>query len=126
MAVLTFHEEIQELMDQMANAYRAADAHSCAQMFVPEGVLYSPYAVPAQGRTEIESLHRIWTGEGTGKQLKVLEADNSGNLGWCLVAYSEGDATGNGTSLCVVERQPNGKWLIRICSLSSDEPPLLE
>jgi uncharacterized protein (TIGR02246 family) len=124
--ILTFHEEMQELMDEMANAYRAADAHTCAQMFAPDGVLYSPYAFPARGRTEIESLHREWTGDGTGKQLAVLEANNSGDLGWCLVAFSEGDATGTGTSLSVVERQPDGKWLIKICSLTSDEPSLLE
>jgi hypothetical protein len=88
-AVLTFHEEMQELMDEMANAHRAGDAHSCAQMFTPDGALYSSYAFPARGRAEIESLHRGWTAEGTGKQLKVKEASSSGNLGWCLVAYSE-------------------------------------
>jgi uncharacterized protein (TIGR02246 family) len=124
--VLTFDEEMQALMDEMANAYRAGDAHSCAQMFTPDGVLYSPYAFPARGRAEIESLHRGWTADGTGKQLKVKETSSSGNLGWCLVAYSEGDSAGNGTSLNVVERQPSGKWLIRICSLNSDKPPLLE
>jgi hypothetical protein len=53
---LTFHEEVQELMNEMAAAYRAC----------------------------------------------------------------------NGTSLSVVERQSDGQWLIKICSLTSDEPPLLE
>jgi ketosteroid isomerase-like protein len=117
---------MQGLMNDMARAYRAGDAQVCAQMFVPDGILYSPYAVPARGQAEIESLHRDWTGGGTRKELKVLDAARSGDLGWCLVAYSEGNATGNGTSLNVVERQPSGEWLIRICSLSSDEPPLLE
>jgi ketosteroid isomerase-like protein len=124
--ILTVHEEMQQLMDEMAVAYRAGDAHSCPQMFTRDGVLYSPYDFPARGRNEIESLHRDWTGTGTGKQFIVKEASSSGNLGWCLAAYSEGDATGNGTSLGVVELQPNGTWFIRICSLSSDEPPLLE
>jgi ketosteroid isomerase-like protein len=124
--ILTFQVEMQQLMDEMAVAYGASDAHGCAQLFVSDGVLYSPYAFPARGRSEIEVLHRDWTGGGTGKKLKVMDAKSSGNLGWCLVAYSEWDATGNGTSLNVVELQPNGKWLIRICSLSSDEPPLLE
>jgi uncharacterized protein (TIGR02246 family) len=124
-AILTPHEEMQALMDEMATAYRAGDAHSCALMFAPDGVLYSPYAFPARGHNAIESLHRDWTGERTGKQLKVKEANSSGNLGWCLVTYSENNATGHGTSLNVVELQPNGNWLIRICSLCSDEPPLL-
>jgi hypothetical protein len=34
--------------------------------------------------------------------------------------------TGNGTSLGIVELQPDGKWLIKICSLTSDEPPRLD
>jgi ketosteroid isomerase-like protein len=123
---MSIHEEMQGLMNAMALAYRAGDAQACAQLFVPDGVLYSPYAFPAHGRIEIESLHRLWTDGGTGKKLTVVDAGCSGNLGWCLTEYSEGAATGNGTSLNVVERQSNGQWLIRICSLNSDEPPLLE
>ena len=126
MDILTFHEQMQELMDEMARAYRTGDAHYCAQLFTLGGVLYSPYARPARGRTEIESLHRLWTVEETGKQLTVKAASSSGNLGWCLVAYSEGDGTGDGTSLNVVELQPGGKWLIRVCSIRADAPPLLE
>jgi uncharacterized protein (TIGR02246 family) len=122
---MTFKAEMQALMNTMATAYRAGDAHACAQMFVIDGVLYSPYAFPAHGHAEIEALHRDWTEGVNGKELRVLDAARSGDIGWCLVAYSEGDATGNGTSLSVVELQPDGKWLIRICSLKSDEPPLL-
>ena len=123
---MTFKAEMQAFMNAMATAYIAGDAHACAQMFVTDGVLYSPYAFPAHGRAEIEALHREWTAGVTGKKLKVLDAARSGDIGWCLVAYSEGNATGHGTSLNVVEQQPDGKWLVRICSLNSDEPPLLE
>jgi len=54
----------------------------------------------------------------------VVDAGQSGDLGWCLAAYSEGDVTGNGTSLCILVRQPDGTWQIRLCSLNSDVPPL--
>jgi uncharacterized protein (TIGR02246 family) len=121
---MSFKTKMQALMDAMAAAYRAGDAYACAQMFVTDGVLYSPYAHPARGHVEIEALHRDWTEGVTGKKLKVLDAARSGDVGWCLVAYSEGDETGNGTSLSIVERQSDGQWLIRICSLNSDEPPL--
>jgi uncharacterized protein (TIGR02246 family) len=117
---------MQAFMNAMATAYRAGDAQACAQMFVMDGVLYSPYDFQAKGRTEIEALHRVWTEGLTGKNLRVIDAARSGEMGWCLVTYSEGDATGDGTSLNVVERQSDGQWLIRICSLTSDEPPLLE
>jgi uncharacterized protein (TIGR02246 family) len=122
---MTFKAEMQALMTVMATAYKAGDANACAQMFVEDGVLYSPYANPARGHAEIEALHREWTEGVTGKELKVLDAARSGDMGWCLVAYSEGNETGDGTSLSVVERQTDGQWLIRICSLNSDEPPPL-
>jgi hypothetical protein len=37
---------------------------------------------------------------------------------WCLAIFSDGEVTGEGTSLCIFERQYNGNWLIRICSLN--------
>jgi ketosteroid isomerase-like protein len=117
---------MQILMNEMEVAYRAGNAPACAEMFTPQGVLFSPYAFPARGRDDIEALHRNWTSGANAKQLKVMEACRSGNTGCCLVAYSEGNETGNGTSLNIVELQPDGKWLIRICSLNSDEPPLRE
>jgi hypothetical protein len=52
-----------------------------------------------------------------------MEAGTSGHLAWSLAAYSEGEATGNGTSLSVFERHADGGgWLIRMCSLNSTDP----
>jgi ketosteroid isomerase-like protein len=69
---MTFKAEMQSFMNAMATAYRAGDAHACAQMFVTNGVLYSPYAFPAHGHAKIEALHREWTEGVTGKELRVL------------------------------------------------------
>lgn len=64
----------------------------------------------------------MWTqGGGTDKQLTVIDAGGAGDLAWCLAAYSEGQATGDGTSLDVLERQADGAWLIRMCSLNSSD-----
>jgi uncharacterized protein (TIGR02246 family) len=113
-------------MDQMAAAYRAGDAAGCAALFTTDASLFSPYATATRGRDAIEALHRVWTAEANSKRLTVVEADQSGDLGWCLAAYSEGDVTGDGdgTSLCTLVRQPDGSWQIRHCSLNSDVPPL--
>jgi ketosteroid isomerase-like protein len=115
-------DELQGLMDEMAHAYRAGDASGCASLFLPDGALYSPYAPPALGRAAIEALHRDWTQSGGNKYLKVIDAGKGGNLGWCHTAFSEGEMSGNGTSLSVCERQADGRWLIRICMLNSDDP----
>lgn len=119
---MSIHDDLQELMNTMAKAYRAGDAAGCASLFVPGGELYSPYAPPARGRGAIEALHQEWTQGGENKQLKVIDAGSSGDLAWCHAAYSEGEVSGNGTSLSVFERQAEGHWLIRICMLNSDAP----
>ena len=119
---MSIYDELQELMNKMVEAYRAGDAARCAALFVPDGMLYSPYAPPARGRQAIEALHRDWTQGGGNKQLTVIDAGSSESLAWCHAAYSEGEVSGNGTSLNILERQADGHWLIRICMLNSDTP----
>jgi len=120
----SFEGQVQALMDQMAAAYRTGNAAGCAALFTADATLLSPYATAARGRDAIEALHCVWTAAENSKQLTVMEAGQSGDLGWCLATYSEGNVTGNGTSLCTLARQPDGSWLIRLCSLNSDMPPL--
>lgn len=118
---MLFHE-MQDLMNRMAAAYAAGDAAGCAALFVPAGELYSPFAPPARGRAAIEALHRIWT-DGVGeKRLDVVDAGCAGDLAWCHATYSEGDSSGDGRSLSVLERQKDGTWLIRICMLNGADP----
>ena len=120
---MSIRDDLQKLFNTYAAAYQAGDATACAAMFVLNGELYSPYAPPARGRAAIEALHRVWTHEaGGGKQLTVVDAGGSGNLAWCLAAFSEGQVTGDGTSLNILERHADGHWLIRICSLNSSDP----
>ena len=57
--------------------------------------------------------------ESSGKQLTVVVAGDSGDLAWCLATYSEGKVSGDGTLLNIFEREANGNWLIRICSMNS-------
>ncbi len=120
---MPIRNELQNLFNTYAAAYRAGDAAACAAMFVLNGELHSPYAPPARGRAAIEALHRIWTQDGgSDKKLTVIDAGSSGELAWCLATYSEGQVTGDGTSLNILEHQANGDWLIRICSLNSNDP----
>jgi ketosteroid isomerase-like protein len=117
---MTFTDEAQALLDQMARAYRAGDAAGCAALFAPDGELHSPYAPPARGRPEIEALHKIWTADGENKSFTLLNAAASGSLGWCLCRFAEGETAGTGTSLMVLERDVQGVWRIRICCLHGD------
>ncbi|TPK61594.1 DUF4440 domain-containing protein [Mesorhizobium sp. B2-4-19] len=122
--MMSIRDELQELWEIYVAAYRAGDAAGCAAVFTSDAELHSPYAPPARGRAAIEALHGVWTQYATpDKTLAILEAGASGQLAWSLAAYSEGEATGNGTSLSVFERQAaGGRWLIRMCSLNSTDP----
>jgi ketosteroid isomerase-like protein len=118
---MPIHDELQRVYDSYAAAYRAKDAARCAAVFTPNGAVYSPYGPPALGREAVAALHADWVQlEGHGKKLTIIEAGGSGDLAWCLAAYS--DEHHKGTSLNLLERQPDGAWLIRICSLNEDKP----
>ena len=116
---MTIREELQDLYDQYVVAYRSKDADGCAAVFTEDSKLLSPYGPVATGRDGIRNLHATWLQEDTqSKQLKVIEAGTSGDTAWCLAEFSEGEAEAEGFSLNVFERQPEGGWLIRMCSLN--------
>ena len=111
--------DFQKLFDEYVISYRKGDAVGCASCFVPSAELFSPWGPPAIGRVAIEAIHREWVKEGSeDKTILVLDAGSSEDVGWCKAHYSEG-ATGNGTSLNILQRQEDGSWLISHCSLNA-------
>jgi hypothetical protein len=64
--------------------------------------------------------------EGSAMSTRDEDAGSSGDLAWCLAAYSEGRVAEEGDSLNILEHQADGKWLIRICSLNSNNPQTAE
>lgn len=124
---MAIRDELQNLMDAMVTVYTAGDAAGWAALFTPDATLLSPYAPPAHGRAAIKEVHRGWVGHGGGnKTITVVDAGVSGDLAWGLAHYSEGDATGDGTSLLIFARQPRGGRLCHLCSLNSMVPPLAQ
>jgi ketosteroid isomerase-like protein len=111
--------EFQKLFDGYVTSYREGDAAGCASCFVPAAELFSPYGPPTIGRSAIQAIHQEWVKEGAeDKTIVVVNAGASQDIGWCTAHYSEG-ATGNGTSLNILQRQRNGSWLITHCSLNA-------
>ena len=113
--------EIQDLLNRMAAAYSARDAHACARMFTADAQLHSPFAPPAVGLAALTELHLEWTAESSAKSFTILDWGSADRLAWCLARFSEGALTGDGTSLIILERQADGQWLIRSCCLYGDE-----
>lgn len=121
---MLIRNELQKTCDLHVAAYQTGDSHGCAAAFLPDAKMMSPYGPAARGREEIEEQHAEWTREGgEGKRLEIVEFGGSNDVAWALAEFREGKATGEGTSLCVFERQPDGRWLIRMCSLNASNPP---
>ena len=124
---MALQDELQETFDLYLAAYRAGDSQGCAAVFLPDGGMISPWGAPATGRQAIAAQHGEWigTGGGAGKQLNILAHGGAGGVAWTLASFSEGEATGDGVSLSVLERQSDGRWLIRLCSLNAGAAPIL-
>lgn len=114
-------DDIQNLLDQMAAAYSAGDAEGCAALFTHDAQLHSPFAAPAVGRDAILELHKEWVADSGAKSFSILDFGSDRDIAWCLCRFSEGNVTGDGTSLIVLEWQTrDDKWLIRSCCLHGD------
>ena len=112
-------DEIEKVLAAYVTAYRAGNASGCAGVYTPDAQLMSPYGPAASGRADIEALHREWFEDSSeNKSLTIREFGSSGDVAWCLAVFSEADATDDGLSLNVFERQTNGQWLIRMSSLN--------
>ena len=117
--LMTIADELQKLLDDYVVAYRASDAAACASVFTADAWIISPYGPAAFGRADIERIHQDWMQDSAeDKRIEVVEAGQSGDLAWCLARFSEGESEDEGTSLNLFERQKDGRWLIRICSMN--------
>ncbi|WP_135507188.1 nuclear transport factor 2 family protein [Roseovarius aestuariivivens] len=115
---MSFKQECQNLLDHYVTYYQARDAKGCASLYAAHAEMYSPFGPPAIGRRAIEDAHAEWVMEGSeNKKITVSSANRDGDLGWCVAQFSEG-TTGEGISLNVLSRQPDGSWLITHCSLN--------
>ena len=115
---MTFQEECQQLLDRYVSCYRKGDAAGCASSYDLDAELYSPFGPPAIGRLAIEVVHKEWVEEGgEDKEIIVLSAGQSDDLGWCIARFSEG-STGSGSSMNILARQTDGSWAITHCSLN--------
>lgn len=122
---MTLRNALEDVWAAYVDAYRSADASGCAALFLPDAVLMSPYAPLAKGREAIRDVHQDWVAEGgANKEIGIVEFGGAGDLAWCLVRFSEEGTAEDGMSLNVLERQENGDWRIRMCSLNETGPDI--
>jgi ketosteroid isomerase-like protein len=105
-------DQLMQLVNAYLVAYSAKDSDGCARTFTPDGALFSPYGPPARGRKAIAATHLEWFDENEeDKHLEVLEFNENGESGSCLLGWSarvpdangaRGFRTVSGVSLCVL------------------------
>ncbi len=116
---MNFQDICQALLDEYVSQYRAGNAVGCAAAYSTDAELYSPFGPPAIGRDAIAATHVEWVQENAqSKQIEVLKAGHTGDLGWCVANFRE-DTSESGISLNVLARQPDGRWLITHTSLNA-------
>jgi ketosteroid isomerase-like protein len=117
---MDLQKEYRQLIDRYVSYYREGDAAGCASVYSLEAELYSPFGPPGIGRQAIEAIHTEWVEDGAeDKQINILSAGHSDDLGWCIGRFSEG-TTGSGYSMNILARQPDGSWAITHCSLNEE------
>jgi uncharacterized protein (TIGR02246 family) len=124
-----FSAEMQAVMAEYLAAYRASDAGRCAAIYTSDATIYSPFGPPVQGRDAIAAAHESWVATGEdNKHIDILDCAASGDLGYCLVAYSarvsDDDGTDRleaGTNLMAMVRE-GGAWRIRLSSMNETNP----
>lgn len=123
---MTPEAELQSVLDLYLASYKANDAGRCASVYAEDGVILSPYGLPAVGRDSIRAEHEAWFQEDeTDKTMTVLSASINGDVGFCLLAYSadvqtkDGVTRVYGSSLNSLRKDTTGAW--RLCHTSLND-----
>ena len=121
--------QLQTMLDKYLAAYSDHDAVRCAATFAPDGALFSPFGQPVKGRDAIADEHREWfKANEQNKQFGILEFQQSGELGHCLLSWSAqvpNDSSAgefineSGISLCILDFS-SGEALISRLALVPD------
>lgn len=125
--------QFKDVIDKYFTAYAAHDAAGCANVYTPEGQIFSPFGPPITGKPAIAAAHALWFQEGeTNKEVNILEAQFDGDVGFCALSFSADvpAASGGadrvyGSSLNTMLRQADGAWKIRHTSLNDLEDDAL-
>ena len=82
-------DQLMQSVNAYLLAYSAQDSDGCARTFTTDGALFSPYGPPARGRKSIAATHLEWFGENEeDKRLEVLEFNENGESGHCVLGWS--------------------------------------
>jgi len=122
---MSFRDEMEAMMSTYVVAYKIHDAAKCAAIYAEGATILSPFGPPITGRNAIQAEHQTWFEiPENNKRIDVIHCAATGNIGYCLLAYSadvtDPDGTERqeaGTNLCAMERQ-SGLWQIRYSSMN--------
>jgi ketosteroid isomerase-like protein len=104
--------DLQRVLADYENAWRARDAAALSAMFVDGAVSVSNSSAcaPARGRNEIA---RCYEGQGGALSLRAVAYGVDGRLGYIIGEYAEGPGgAALGKFVLTLEKGVDGRWLI--------------
>ncbi|MBK0400364.1 nuclear transport factor 2 family protein [Limibaculum sp. M0105] len=125
---MRFETQLKGLIEDYLSAYAAHDAHGCAAVYAPDGVIMTPFEPIVTGRPAIQSVHRDWFDDSEReKRIDIVEYHSDGFYAHCLLHWSvivdgpDGLPTQEGgCSLNILECR-QGEWLITRTALIPDQ-----
>lgn len=103
--------ELDRVLRDYENAWRAGDAATLASLFAEDGFLLQSQHAPIRGRPAIQA---AYDGEGGGPlRLRALAFSAAETIGYIIGAYSYGSTSGDmGKFTLILHRAPGEPWLI--------------
>lgn len=123
MTDVTLPPELDRVLRDYENAWRAGDAKALASLFAEDGFVLQSNAPPVRGRTAIEAAYK---GQGGSPlQLRALAFGTGDTNGFIIGAYRYGMETHDmGKFTLTLRRTPGGPWLI-FSDMDNSSRPLI-
>lgn len=107
---VTLPDELDRVLRDYEQGWRAGDSEALAALFTPEGFILRPGHQPVRGRTQIEEAYR---GSGGSLILTAYDYAMEGSVGFIIGGYRyNADQPDSGKYTLTLRKLEDGKWYI--------------
>lgn len=107
---VTLPDELDRVLRDYEQGWRAGDSEALAALFTPEGFILRPGHQPVRGRAQIEEAYR---GSGGSLILTAYDYAMEGSVGFIIGGYRyNADQPDSGKYTLTLRKLEDGKWYI--------------
>ena len=112
-------QELDRVLRDYENAWRAHDANKLANLFAEDGYVLASRKPPARGR---EKIREVYAKSGGPLDLRAIHYETSGNVGYIIGEFGYDDKKDVGKFVLALKKV-KGKWLIEADIDNGNSPP---